>query len=331
MKDTAIAKIVSSLICPVCSERLQEISGNFTCTACKKKYGRIGGIPVLIAKGSNHKTKEAAYHSSISPSYGDLHQLNSYRNRSFHLQALKTILSLPLRSAVLELGCGTGFDAIPLLAEKHLVVETDIAPGQVKEAKKQIRQAGLSDHALFYVADAENIPFDDETFDASLIVAALHHLEHPCKALQEMRRCTRGGGSIVIAMEPNTREWVKVLSIPFSMAKFVAFRTVGKKQLKRALKRADAFREPTIERTFTRREIVDLVREAGFTIKKVEPMWFLCGFIQWFVTLLNKLSTRRWSLNSDVERCCVHLDRMIAAIPLINSFCCNWTLHCTKE
>jgi ubiquinone/menaquinone biosynthesis C-methylase UbiE len=331
MRNRTIDRIKSSLICPACSFRLTESNKGFACEKCKRKYTVTCGIPVLTASGSTHKEDEAAYHSSVSSCYADLHQLDSYRNKLFHLRALSPILLLSPHATIIELGCGTGVDAVPLLAAGHLVVETDIAPGQVNEARKRIVERGLGKRALFYVADAERIPFADATFDAAFTVASLHHLENPLKGLKEMRRCTRPSGTIVIAMEPNTYEWVRIFSIPFSIAKLIAFHLVGRKRLRKALGRADKFREPAIESTFSRRELRDLALESGLTVKKIEPVWFLCGFIQWLITLLNKLSTRYWSINKDIERLCVHFDGLIAALPVVNLFCCNWTLHCTRE
>lgn len=331
MKDPSVARIKASLICPACAQRLNESGGTFVCAGCGKEYGNEDGIPVLVVDASVHKRAEAAYHSSVSSRYDDMHQLKSYRNQRFHLQALEPILSLQQQIATLELGCGTGFDALRLLSRNHLVVETDIAPGQVREARIRITKQGKQQRALFYVADAERIPFADGTFDAVFVVAALHHLEHPLRALQEMKRCTRGGGTILVAMEPNTSAWIRILSIPFTILKWMVFRSVGRKPFEQMLKRADGYREPAIERTFTRREITHLAHEAGLTIRRISPVWFICGFLQWLITLLNKISTRHWSMNGDVERICVHLDRAIAAIPLINSFCCHWTLHCSRE
>ena len=330
MPDQSITTIKSSLICPACSHRLTELDTGYVCTACKIRYTEIKGIPELISQDSKCKMAEAAYHSSISSFYRNLHQLNSYRNRFYHLQALKPILSLSPQSSVLELGCGTGYDAIPLLRHEHLVVETDIASGQVIEAKKQISQSGLSKRALFYIADAENLPFADEVFDATFIVASLHHLEHPTKALQEMGRCTKRRGNIIIAMEPNKGEWISIFAIPFAIAKSIVFHTVGRKRLQKALVRADKYREPTIERTFSRSEFVHMAGDAGLKVQRIRSVWFLCGFAHWFILLLNKLSTNQWTLNSDIEYFLVHIDHFLSHIPGINHLCCNWTLHCIK-
>ncbi len=331
MKGPSLENMASSIICPVCSKKLKKNGDDYVCAACGKKYGCVKGIPELIANKSKHKKAEAMYHSSISASYRDLHQLRSYRNRFFHLEALKPILSHSPESAVLELGCGTGFDAIPLLENHHLVVETDIAPGQVAEARKHISREGLDERALFYIADAENLPFESETFDASFIIASLHHLEHPAKALQEMKRCTRRNGYIIIGMEPNSNEWIRMLTVPFSIAKFIAFHTLGRKRLLQSLRRAERYREPTVERTFTRKELIRLLKEAELRILCIRGVWFLCGFAHWAIQLLTKLSSRPWRLNSDIEYFLVHFDNMLSRLPGMNTFCCNWTIHCIKE
>jgi ubiquinone/menaquinone biosynthesis C-methylase UbiE len=48
------------------------------------------------------------------------------------------------------------------------------------------------------VARAEQLPFEDETFDLITCVRALHHIESPTRALDEMARVTAPGGRIVV-------------------------------------------------------------------------------------------------------------------------------------
>lgn len=50
----------------------------------------------------------------------------------------------------------------------------------------------------FLVADAERLPFDDESFDAIHSKDSLHHMDDPRAALGEYRRVLRPGGTLVI-------------------------------------------------------------------------------------------------------------------------------------
>ena len=50
----------------------------------------------------------------------------------------------------------------------------------------------------FFVADAERLPFDDDSFDAIHSKDSLHHMDDPRAALAEYRRVLRPGGTLVI-------------------------------------------------------------------------------------------------------------------------------------
>ncbi|MCK4232839.1 methyltransferase domain-containing protein [candidate division WOR-3 bacterium] len=323
--------IESFIICPNCSHRITKKTKGFFCRNCKSHYPYVKSIPLLIKIEDHHKLNEADYNSSVSKIYRQLHQLGSYRNTYFHLRSLKPILGLDANSKVLELGCGTGYDAGFLFQKGLIVVETDISVGQVLEAKKQLAKRGFMNSNFFYVADAENIPFADESFNATFITATLHHLEHPVKALSEMRRCTEKGGIIVIAMEPNRYEWILVIGFGFSIMKKILLTVLGKRFAKKLKARTKDWREPNIEKTFSKKEILTLVKKAGLNPQKIKGIWFTCGFIHWVITLLNKTTKKTWYLNKDIEEFLVLFDDLIARVPLINHFACNWTLFCKRD
>ncbi|MGN6330091.1 MAG: class I SAM-dependent methyltransferase [Motilibacteraceae bacterium] len=103
----------------------------------------------------------------------------------------------------LELGCGTGFFLLNLkqagvLDEGHV---TDLSPGMVEVAQRNAR--GLGFEVEGRVADAERIPYDDETFDLVVGHAVLHHIPDVELALREVLRVLKPGGRFVFAGEPS--------------------------------------------------------------------------------------------------------------------------------
>lgn len=320
--------IESLLICPVCSQKLIKQKGEFFCRNCRAAYSIINGVPLLIKPLDDHKKKEIAYHSQVSEVYRDLHQLHTCRNRYYHLQALEPIFRLGKGSNVLELGGGTGYDGAFLLQRGFNIVQTDISIGQVLQAKNHLGLMKTNSSAYFYVVDAENIPFEDNSFDATFITAALHHLENPEVALSEMKRCTRKNGVIVVSMEPNRYEWIRIVGYLFVIVKSLLFFLFGENRFKNPLKRGKLWDEPNIERTFSKGELISLLRSAGLYPRKIKPVWFSLGFIHWFITLLNKLSKKRWYINRDIEAIFVQIDELTSHIPFVNLLCCHWTIHC---
>jgi ubiquinone/menaquinone biosynthesis C-methylase UbiE len=104
----------------------------------------------------------------------------------------------------LELGCGSGFFLLNLIqagvARRGSV--TDLSPGMVKVATRNGENLGLDIDGR--VADAEGIPYDDDTFDLVVGHAVLHHIPDVELSLREVVRVLKPGGRFVFAGEPTT-------------------------------------------------------------------------------------------------------------------------------
>jgi len=102
----------------------------------------------------------------------------------------------------LELGCGTGFFLLNLM-QAGLTARgsvTDLSPGMVAAALRNAENLGLDVDGR--VADAEQIPYDDATFDVVVGHAVLHHIPNLDAAFREVLRVLKPGGRFVFAGEP---------------------------------------------------------------------------------------------------------------------------------
>lgn len=102
----------------------------------------------------------------------------------------------------LELGCGTGFFTLNLklagvIGECHV---TDLSPGMVEVARRNAHNLGFEVEGR--VADAERLPYDDDTFDIVIGHAVLHHIPDLDQSFREILRVLKPGGRFVFAGEP---------------------------------------------------------------------------------------------------------------------------------
>jgi SAM-dependent methyltransferase len=113
----------------------------------------------------------------------------------------------------LEIGAGTGYFSLNLLKARAVgeATCTDISPGMVRKLAANAERLGLAVKAAR--AEAESLPFPDESFDLVIGHAVLHHLPDLERAFREFHRVLRPGGRIAFAGEPS-RTGDRIASLP---------------------------------------------------------------------------------------------------------------------
>src|SRR5690349_13949686 len=104
----------------------------------------------------------------------------------------------------LEIGSGTGYFSLNLVQLDVIerLTATDISPGMLKQLADTAERLELTE-VTTVVTEAEELPFEDESFDLVLGHAVLHHIPDLDKAIAEFRRVLRPGGAIVFAGDPS--------------------------------------------------------------------------------------------------------------------------------
>lgn len=96
---------------------------------------------------------------------------------------------------ILDIGTGPGFFAILLAEEGYQVTAVDYTEQMLQEAKRNA--ADLADKIDFQRMDAQNLEFQEETFDCIVTRNVTWNLEHPKRAYREWQRVLKKGGKIL--------------------------------------------------------------------------------------------------------------------------------------
>ncbi len=99
---------------------------------------------------------------------------------------------------VLELAAGSGC-ATQFLANDNEYTGTDISPGLLKIAVKKFRKSGFL-NPEFYICSAEELPFENESFDVCLCMLALNFFDPLDQAVREISRILKKGAVFLCAV-----------------------------------------------------------------------------------------------------------------------------------
>ena len=100
---------------------------------------------------------------------------------------------------ILDVATGTGdfaLEAMSLNPDK--ITGVDISVGMLELGKEKIAKKNLSDRIEMVVGDSENLPFEDNSFDAATVAFGVRNFENLQKGLADINRVLRPGGKLVV-------------------------------------------------------------------------------------------------------------------------------------
>lgn len=138
----------------------------------------------------------------VAPARHSPGRLDRQAVRTAHLRhPLYQRVGLAQARTVLDVGCGNGAVTrdLALLSRGH-VTAVDVDPHMVAEAQANLRDLK---NVKVQRADAERLPFDDGAFDLVACNLLLLWVRDPPRAVTEMARVCRPGGTVLASMEPD--------------------------------------------------------------------------------------------------------------------------------
>jgi len=96
---------------------------------------------------------------------------------------------------VLDLGCGSGLFFNEVASKTETVIGVDVSLKLLQKAKEK---ASICGNVSVLQADADHLPFRDESFDGAFAYTVLQNLPRPKETLKELGRVSKCKGKIVV-------------------------------------------------------------------------------------------------------------------------------------
>jgi SAM-dependent methyltransferase len=187
-QDPGISSVEKLLACPNCRDPLSVGPDWIRCEGCDARYPIQDGIALLALRGGSETwgaPQDAEQGTAYQEEFQDDDRAAAY-NLQFRRKPLKLgvtpreshLIRRYLRRvgrsrAILEIPCGGGRLTPALADSTDLVIEADVAIGQVRYGRQNSK---VSVPCVWMTASAFHIPLRDASVDGTVCVRLVHHL-----------------------------------------------------------------------------------------------------------------------------------------------------------
>ncbi|MER3373528.1 MAG: bifunctional demethylmenaquinone methyltransferase/2-methoxy-6-polyprenyl-1,4-benzoquinol methylase UbiE [Allomuricauda sp.] len=136
---------------------------------------------------------------TISKNYDGLNRVISFGIDLKWRKRMVKLLKAKAPKTILDIATGTGDLAIAMTqtgAEK--IIGLDISPGMLEVGKEKISEKNLQETIEMVVGDSEDLPFEDNTFDAITVGFGVRNFENLEKGLAEIHRVLKPNGTFMV-------------------------------------------------------------------------------------------------------------------------------------
>lgn len=172
---------------------------------------------------------------------------------------------------ILDVASGTADFAIEALAlNPKNITGVDISAGMLEIGKQKIKKLGKENIINLQVADSEHLPFQDNTFDASIVSFGVRNFDNLLAGLTDMQRVTKKDGVCVVL------EFSRPKSFPMKQIFSFYFRNIMPNIGKIVSKDSAAYTYlPESVKVFPDgKDFLQIFEKAGFKNTKCIPLTF---------------------------------------------------------
>ncbi|WP_304141197.1 bifunctional demethylmenaquinone methyltransferase/2-methoxy-6-polyprenyl-1,4-benzoquinol methylase UbiE [Mesoflavibacter zeaxanthinifaciens] len=136
---------------------------------------------------------------TISKDYDGLNRVISFGIDIKWRKKVVEIVKKQQPKTILDIATGTGDLAINLAeTSAEEIVGLDISPGMLEVGKEKVKAKQLDNRVKMIIGDSENMPFEDNTFDAITVAFGVRNFETLENGLKDILRVLKPGGTFVI-------------------------------------------------------------------------------------------------------------------------------------
>jgi demethylmenaquinone methyltransferase/2-methoxy-6-polyprenyl-1,4-benzoquinol methylase len=150
-------------------------------------------------QATGKKQQVAHMFNSISARYDFLNHLLSLGiDRLWRKKAVR-LLQKSRPRVILDIATGTGdfaLEAMKLNPDK--IIGLDISDGMLAVGRRKVQRRGWASRIEMVNGDSENLPFEENSFDAVIVAFGVRNFENLERGLTEMRRVLKPGGTVSI-------------------------------------------------------------------------------------------------------------------------------------
>ncbi len=253
--------IAGLLACPACQAGLTIESDAVACTGCGRRFDMHDGVPLLAMHGTSETWGEAQGHEQSSAYQAEYERIEraatynlEYERQAFKRSSTRREYELIGRhmqrlghcGIVLDLPCGGGRLTPAFAAHAGLVIEADIAIGQILYGRALSTAAT---RRVWMTASGFHIPLRDGAVEGTICVRLTHHLPTASERERLIRELLRVSRRFVIV---------------------TYFDHHSLKNLLRRLRRP--FNRKAPKMTMTTAEVAELARSAGARLVDAPPL-----------------------------------------------------------
>ncbi len=220
---------------------------------------------------SSKKEQVAEMFDNISANYDFLnHLLSMGIDIRWRKKAIR-LLSEQKPQKMLDIATGTGDFALEAMAlNPEHITGVDISREMLAVGVEKVKKRGLENKITLQYGDSENLPFDDNMFDAITVSFGVRNFENLKAGLSEMHRVLRPGGQVAIIefSKPQAFPIKQLYQFYFKVILPVVGKTISKDS------RAYTYLPESVDAFPYGDNFLEILNEVGFRNSQCIPLTF---------------------------------------------------------